>query len=338
MTCYANPMIMMQSQFDQSMLTASQLQDEIAKTFLYPGVADKEQYRAIPRFQQHDAVFAPGHLPTPSSGPSGNLNIEASDCNPLPLDKKRTAFFDEEPIKPFKKQWTEAAVSVSVPTLDANDHHDQLTDPPFVPASDQGITTFAENDVLSGRGGGTNVHPGNRNFRDLINMHRRDYLKAKKNDKPDISRAIVRAVRCAGGRFLKKDEKANVWLEIGDTQAREKTSQALRQRAPEMRRLMFETEREEAHPTSQEQLQQMLVGGMGRMNPALNNVVGAGVNDLNSYGGGMNNLNAIPGTAEAVNELSVGMPSGFTFPAMNKNVRGGAAGQNSYSMQFFKDD
>jgi hypothetical protein len=325
---------MMQSQFDQSMLTASQLQDEIAKTFLYSGAAEKEQHRVTPRFQQHDAVFRPGPIPTKSSGPTGNLNMEAADCNPLPLDKKRTYFFDEEPIKPFKKQWIEAAVSV--PTSDANDLDDQVTDPPFVPASEQGISTFAEHDVLSGRGGGTNVHPGNRNFRDLINMHRRVYLKAKKNDKPAISRAIVRAVRCAGGRFLKKDEKANLWLEIGDTQAREKTSQALRQRAPEMRRLMFETEREEVRPTSEEQLHQMLVGGMGRMNPALNNVVGAGMNDMNNYGG-MNNLNAIPGTAEAVNELSVGMPSGLTFPGMNKNVRGGAADQNSYALQFFKD-
>jgi hypothetical protein len=314
-------MIMMPSQFDQSMLTASQLQDEIAKTFLFPGAAEKEQHRVTPRFQQHDVVFAPGALPTKSLSPSGNLNMD-----PLPLDKKRTSFFDEEPTKHFKKQWIEAAVAV--PTLDATDLNDQLTEPPFVPASVQGISTFAENDVLSGRGGGTNVHPGNRNFRDLINMHRRDYLKAKKNDKPAISRAIVRVVRCAGGRFLKKVEKANLWFEIGDTQAREKTSQALRQRAPEMRRLLFETERENARPTSQEQLHQMLAGGMGRMNPALNNVVEAGMNDMDNYVG-MNNLNAIPGTVEAVNELSVGMSSGLTFPVMDKNVRGGAAEQNS---------
>lgn len=107
-------------------------------------------------------------------------------------------------------------------------------------------------DVLSGRGGGTNVHPGNRNFRDLINLHRRAYLKARKNDKPAISRAIVRSVREHNGRFLKKEEKNGLWVEIGDEAAREKTSQALRQRAPEMRKLLFDTEREEARVAVEE--------------------------------------------------------------------------------------
>lgn len=106
------------------------------------------------------------------------------------------------------------------------------------------------------RGGGTNVHPGNRTFRDLINLHRRAYLKARKNDKPAISRAIVRQIRENNGRFLKKDEKSGLWFEIGDDAAREKTSQALRQRAPEMRKLLFDTEREEARALAEEQMRQ----------------------------------------------------------------------------------
>jgi len=134
-----------------------------------------------------------------------------------------------------------------------------------VPASKKGIAFFSDNDVLSGRGGGTNVHPGNRNFRDLINLHRRAYLKARKNDKPAISRAIVRAIRETNGRFLKKDEKTGLWLEIGDDAAREKTSQALRQRAPEMRKLLFDSEREEARSAAEEHLlqQRMLMGMNG---------------------------------------------------------------------------
>jgi len=110
----------------------------------------------------------------------------------------------------------------------------------IIPPSKVGTSEFNEADVLSGRGGGTNVHPGNRDFRDLINKYRTIYLKAKKNDKPAISRAIVKEVRSRGGRFLKKNERDNLYYEIGDAQAREKTSQALRQRAPEMRKLMFE--------------------------------------------------------------------------------------------------
>lgn len=147
-----------------------------------------------------------------------------------------------------------------------------------IPASTVGIATYGDNDVLSGRGGGTNVHPGNRNFRDLINLHRRAYLKARKNDKPAISRAIVRSIRESNGKFLKKDEKAGLWFEIGDDAAREKTSQALRQRAPEMRKLLFDAEVEEAriavgqnqqdhhhHQQQQQQQQQRMMMAMPGM-------------------------------------------------------------------------
>ena len=153
-------------------------------------------------------------------------------------------------------------------------------DLPTIPPGDEGITTFGENDVLSGRGGGTNVHPGNRNFRELINKNRRAYLKARKNDKPAISRAIVRSIREANGRFLKKDEKSGMWLEIGDDAAREKTSQALRQRAPEMRKLLFDADQKPkpetvANPAEEQfRQQQQMFMGMGMANP---NVMGMGV-------------------------------------------------------------
>ena len=68
-----------------------------------------------------------------------------------------------------------------------------------VPPSKEGIKFYSRNDVLCGRGGGTNVHPGNRCFRDLINTNRRAYLKARKNDKPAISRSIVRTIREMNG-------------------------------------------------------------------------------------------------------------------------------------------
>ncbi|KAL3934799.1 MAG: hypothetical protein SGARI_003234, partial [Bacillariaceae sp.] len=123
-----------------------------------------------------------------------------------------------------------------------------------LPPSTEGTREYHEHDVLSGRGGGTNVHPGNRDFRDLINKYRTIYLKAKKNDKPAISRAIVKSIRSKGGRFLKKNEKNAQYFEIGDAQAREKTSQALRQRAPEMRKLMFEQEQLTGMPHSHQGL------------------------------------------------------------------------------------
>jgi hypothetical protein len=45
----------------------------------------------------------------------------------------------------------------------------------------------------------------------------------------------VRTVRKLGGRFLKKNPETNTWRDVGNGKAREKTSQALREGAPELR-------------------------------------------------------------------------------------------------------
>ena len=192
-------------------------------------------------FQPHDTFSA-----------GGMVHMDSLHQSSSPQDHKRRKHFDEDSIlpKPIKKFRPETG-----PISEDNNGAARLPiafdappaskSPAPVSASNEPISFFEENDVLSGRGGGTNVHPGNRTFRDLINMHRRAYLKARKNDKPSISRAIVRTIRESGGRFLKKQEKQGCWIEIGDDAAREKTSQALRQRAPEMRRLLFDTEQRE---------------------------------------------------------------------------------------------
>jgi hypothetical protein len=59
-------------------------------------------------------------------------------------------------------------------------------------------------DVLFGRGGMTNSHPGNRRFRDIIALHRPDYIRAVKMDKPGVARKIVRAIRTGTppGRYV----------------------------------------------------------------------------------------------------------------------------------------
>jgi hypothetical protein len=78
----------------------------------------------------------------------------------------------------------------------------------------------------------TNGHPGNRRFRDIIALHRPDYTKATKMDKPNVARRIVRAIRQGNppGRFLKKSDD-DMWRDVGDKVAAEKTSQGLRERS-----------------------------------------------------------------------------------------------------------
>ena len=90
--------------------------------------------------------------------------------------------------------------------------------------------------AVCGRGGGSNNHPGNECFRELVNEVKVSYVNCPKRDKPLIARQIVEAVRnqTPPGRFLSKDSKG-VWNDIGDGRAREKTSQALREGAPVIR-------------------------------------------------------------------------------------------------------
>lgn len=77
----------------------------------------------------------------------------------------------------------------------------------------------------------TNSHPGNKRFRDIIALHRPDYIRAVKMDKPLVARKIVRAIRHGPrpGRFLKKQADGK-WYDVGDRNASEKTSQGLRER------------------------------------------------------------------------------------------------------------
>lgn len=105
---------------------------------------------------------------------------------------------------------------------------------------------------------------GNVRYRSLVKYYQRLYLEARRRDKPLIARVIVRTVRLRGGRFLKKDSNAKYWKDVGNQvscfwtydsfvalstkclrlvwecdfnlqRAREKTSQALREGAPDLR-------------------------------------------------------------------------------------------------------
>mmetsp|Transcript_13533 Transcript_13533/g.23028 ORF Transcript_13533/g.23028 Transcript_13533/m.23028 type:complete len:409 (-) Transcript_13533:781-2007(-) len=97
---------------------------------------------------------------------------------------------------------------------------------------------ISQNDVLCGRGGLTNHHTGNVFFRRLVRIKQEAYLLATKREKAGVAKEIVDVIRHLSppGRFLKKDpQNPGVWVEIGDRKAREKTSQALREGAPELR-------------------------------------------------------------------------------------------------------
>ena len=100
----------------------------------------------------------------------------------------------------------------------------------------QDVTKPTNNDVLFGRGGGVNRHAGNIHFRKLVSAHEVDYrTTSRKCEKTDISARIVALIRQLDppGRFL-KNEGSGIWRDVGDEKARNKTSQALRERGPSL--------------------------------------------------------------------------------------------------------
>lgn len=104
--------------------------------------------------------------------------------------------------------------------------------------SDAIVRPLGPNDVIFGRGGASNNHVGNRRYRALVAERQPEYVNARKRDKAEIAREIVRTVTGVwGGLFVRKLENeetgaggaGNRWVDVGENRAREKTSQALRE-------------------------------------------------------------------------------------------------------------
>lgn len=104
------------------------------------------------------------------------------------------------------------------------------------------ITHAGHHDVLLGRGGGTNNHVGNKNFRQLVNENKRRYIESSKVEKPKIARDVVEIWQNLDppGRFLQKisggskSKESTVYEEVSLKKAREKASQCLRERTSDV--------------------------------------------------------------------------------------------------------
>jgi len=103
----------------------------------------------------------------------------------------------------------------------------------------QGIKTPHANDVLYGRGGGTNHHPGNRRYRALVKAKQLCYNNAIRPERGSVAHQIVkdwRTTQRPPGRFLRLNQKSGMWDDVGDAMAREKTAQLFREvKASELR-------------------------------------------------------------------------------------------------------
>lgn len=81
-------------------------------------------------------------------------------------------------------------------------------------------------------------------YRTRIKKVQADYIHARQRSiKTEIISDIIRQVRAEGGRFLKQDEKDKLWYEVDDKEVKKKTSQTLREGAPQWRKTQGEWKR-----------------------------------------------------------------------------------------------
>jgi len=115
-----------------------------------------------------------------------------------------------------------------------NDHEDSSRDHEGDRSNinnDSSRNKIGRHDVLCGRGGLTNQHIGNKNFRYIVAEYTDEYLHAKKKEKKEIAIRIVQRVHDIGGRFLTRcgTNHSDVWAEVTASKALEKSKQALRE-------------------------------------------------------------------------------------------------------------
>jgi hypothetical protein len=99
------------------------------------------------------------------------------------------------------------------------------------------IITPNHNDVLMGRGGRNNEHPGNVQLRSFALQNASTYNECPRLEKHKIYCSLVEKVKATSppGRFLRQDPKTRLWHEVDDKKAREKASQHLRDATKEFR-------------------------------------------------------------------------------------------------------
>merc|ERR1711935_491614 len=104
-----------------------------------------------------------------------------------------------------------------------------------------------QHDVLLGRGGKSNHHPGNKRYREEVENFRPLYASLiTDEEKTSMSQALVDVMERMGGRFLEEDKIKDVltnkvisqgWYVVPNIVARRKASQALREDSdPEKRK------------------------------------------------------------------------------------------------------
>eukprot|EP00533_Pseudo-nitzschia_delicatissima_P012853 CAMPEP_0197263140 /NCGR_PEP_ID=MMETSP1432-20130617/959_1 /TAXON_ID=44447 /ORGANISM="Pseudo-nitzschia delicatissima, Strain UNC1205" /LENGTH=398 /DNA_ID=CAMNT_0042727573 /DNA_START=117 /DNA_END=1313 /DNA_ORIENTATION=+ len=97
------------------------------------------------------------------------------------------------------------------------------------------VETPTSQDILCGQSRVCASHPGNRNFQQVLEDFAHNYdIATSKQEKMQMTKAVVSTIHESGGRFLKF--KDGMWEEISTVAARDKVSHALRTKVSSWKR------------------------------------------------------------------------------------------------------
>ena len=133
----------------------------------------------------------------------------------------------------------------------------------------KGYVKCHAHDILSGRGNGANQHSGNIYFRNLISNYKRKYVLSEPAIKKQITNQVLNIVqgRHPPGRFLRQEAKSGEWTQLDRETALRKTAQALREKAPELKKkVLAEAERKD----EQQMMKRMKRDSTSSTSPDLN--------------------------------------------------------------------
>jgi hypothetical protein len=92
------------------------------------------------------------------------------------------------------------------------------------------VDKLNKNDTISGRGKGSQNHPGNQRMREIVDKYKVQYFSLKRLEKRELVESVYKEIAEGDARFLKKVDGENLWIMVDVPVAMEKVSQALRSR------------------------------------------------------------------------------------------------------------
>ncbi len=159
--------------------------------------------------------------------------MNPEDLDNFSSDMMKSLLDEEEKEKPVRLEWPPVDLAKQA---EAGEHTFSTAKKPSEKKGrrplflGKDICEISDDDVLFGKGGRINQHPGNIKLREKVHAFHSVYDRSDKRTKTAISWSILEEIKREGARFLEKGGDGKWRQVINDKAARMKISQALREK------------------------------------------------------------------------------------------------------------